>query len=220
MPLDPAITQCIIVDDHLMLLNLLVAAVRGIPGLAVAATGTDVTDAVSLAALDHIDLIIVDRRLPSGDGMDLVRAVRARHPGLKCIVIAGCVKDFVCPADLLPCVVSVIDKAYSCDMLFAAIAKAVGRSGPDTDGPDSLNEISSRLTPRELELFVMLGEGLSNKELGKRLRITTRTVETHRKGISKKLSQSGAALVRLATLYRQSRSQSVFRVPSSTEPSR
>jgi len=213
-------SQCVIVDDHLMLLDLLVRAVGGMPGLSVAATATDVTDAGSLAALDHVDLLIVDLRLPSGDGMDLVRTVRARHPGLKCIVIAGCVKDFVCPLDLLACVVSIIDKAYASDTLFAAITKAVGRSGPDTDQPDSLEEISSRLTPRELEVFIILGEGLSNKELGKRFRISTRTVETHRKSISKKLGRSGAALVRLATLHRHSRLSSELHVHSSTEPSR
>lgn len=220
MPSDQPMTQCVIVDDHVMLLDLLVGAVRGIPGLSVVATATDITDAERIAALDRVDLLIVDRRLPSGDGIDLVRAVLARHPGLKCIVIAGCVTDFVCPPDLMDCVVSVIDKAHACDTLLAAVGKAVGASAPEAGGPGSLADVETLLTPRELELFTMLGEGLSNKELGQRFGISTRTVETHRKAISKKLGCSGAALVRLATLHRHGGLAANLRAAPSAEPSR
>jgi DNA-binding NarL/FixJ family response regulator len=212
--------QCVIVDDHVMLLDLLVGAVRGIPGLAVAGTATDVTEADRITALDRVDLLIVDLKLPSGDGMDVVRAVRTRHPDLKCIVIAGCATDFVCPPDLIDCVVSVIDKAHACDALLAAVGAAVGAAAPAALGPGAPDEIRSRLTPRELELFTMLGEGLSNKELGLRFGISTRTVETHRTAISKKLGMSGAALVRLATLHRHG-GLAADHVPAvSVEPSR
>ncbi len=220
MPSDHTTTRCVIVDDHVMLLDLLVGAVRGIPGLAVAATATDVTDADRIAALDRVDLLIVDLKLPSGDGMDLVRAVRARHPVLKCIVIAGCATDFVCPPDLMESVVSVIDKAHACDALLAAVGNAIGAVGPDAGDPDTADDFRSRLTPREHELFTMLGEGLSNKELGQRFGISTRTVETHRKAISKKLGCSGAALVRLATLHRHGGLAADPRPAPSTEPSR
>lgn len=219
MPSDHSVTQCVIVDDHVMLLDLLAGAVRGVPGVSIATTGTDVTDADRIAALDRVDLLIVDLKLPSGDGMDLVRKVRARHPALKCIVIAGCATDFVCPPDLIDCVVSVIDKAHACDALLDAVGKAVGATAPDAGGPGSLDDVTSRLTPRELELFTMLGEGLSNKELGQRFGISTRTVETHRKAISKKLGCSGAALVRLATLHRHGGLTPDLRPTPSAEPS-
>ena len=220
MPSDHELTQCVVIDDHVMLLELLVGAIRGVPGLAIATTATDVSDAARIAALDRVDLLIVDRKLPSGDGMDLVRVVRAHHPGLKCIVIAGCVTDFVCPPDLMDCVVSVIDKAHACDALLAAVGNAVGAAASDAVGSGAPDNFHSRLTPRELELFTMLGEGLSNKELGQRFGISTRTVETHRKSISKKLGQNGAALVRLATLHRHG-GLTADRLPAtSAEPSR
>ena len=220
MPNNQSTTQCVIVDDHVMLLDLLVGAVGDMPGLTVAATATDVTDDHRIAALDRVDLLIVDLKLPSGDGTDIARVVRARHPALKCIVIAGCATDFVCPPDLMDCVVSVIDKAHACDALLAAVGSAVGTAAPDAGGPNAPDDFRSHLTPRELELFTMLGEGLSNKELGQRFGISTRTVETHRKAISKKLGQSGAALVRLATLHRHG-GLTADRIPvSSSEPSR
>ena len=195
--------QCVIVDDHTLLLDLLVGAVGGMPGLEVTATGTDVVDAERLAALEWVDLLIVDRQLNTGDGMDIVRRIRDRHPGMKCIVIAGTTGDFVCPTDLLDVVVSVINKTQASDTLLAEIARVVDLPEAATGKPVELVEIRGRLTVREWQLFVALGDGLSNKELGVRLGISTRTVETHRKAIARKLGVSGAALVRLAVLQRQ-----------------
>ena len=74
--------RCVIVDDHALLLDLLVGLVGGIPGLDVTATATDVVDAERLAALDRVDLLIVDRQLKTGDGMDVVRRVQAGHPDM------------------------------------------------------------------------------------------------------------------------------------------
>ncbi|MFM7107281.1 MAG: response regulator transcription factor [Planctomycetaceae bacterium] len=202
MELTPPAVHCVIVDDHVMLLDLLAGVVRTVPGVVISATATDVTDAGRIAALDAVDLLIVDRRLASGDGMDLVRSVLARHPRMKCIVITGSTIDFVCPPDLMDCVVAVIDKSHACDMLLAEINRIVGTPAPAAGGPP-LDDVQSRLTPRELELFIALGDGLTNKEVGQRFGITTRTVETHRKAISRKLGQSGSALIRLATLHRQ-----------------
>lgn len=205
MPHTPRTIRCIIVDDHRMVLDLLADAVSGIPGLSVVATATDVVEADRLAALDRIDLLIIDRRLKTGDGIDVVRAVAARHPGVKCIVLTAMTAGFVCPPDLVSAVVSVIDKADACDRLLDEIARVVGRPVVGAEGDPSAAAVTSRLTVRESEVFVGLGEGLSNKELAKALGLSTRTVETHRKSIARKLGVSGAALVRLAVLERPTR---------------
>lgn len=214
MPAADANVRCAIVDDHVMLLELLTGVVRSIPGLTVSATGSDVADAGRLAALERLDLLIVDRKLRTGDGMEVARAVKARHPGVKVIVIAGSTADFVCPPDLIESVVSVIDKTHACETLLHEIDRATGRS---TDSPVDMlarGTIRSRLTLRELELFTVLGEGLSNKDIAKRFSISTRTVETHRKSIARKLGVSGAALVRLATIYAHSSPLDDLRKPA------
>jgi DNA-binding NarL/FixJ family response regulator len=213
--------RCVIVDDHEILLDLLTAAVEAIPGVTVAATGTDVADAERLAALEQVDLLVVDRKLKTGGGVEVVRQMLARHPGLKCILIAGATADFVCPADLLDVVVSVIDKAHASQTLLTEIAR-VGNL-PERAAGESLQarEIRARLTDRERQLFAAIGDGLSNKELAKLFGISSRTVETHRKAISKKLGLSGAALVRIAVLKRHANaisSRPVDHSPSSTVP--
>lgn len=203
MPAVPQPIHCVIVDDHLMLLQLLAGIVRSVPGLVVVSTATSVGQSQAVAALERIDLILVDPKLGAGDGMDFLRAVVAKHPNVKCIVLSGAAAEFVCPADLMANVVSVVDKSHACDTLLAEIAKAVGTEESAAPIRLSAAEIKSRLTGREFELFTVLGEGLANKEIGQRFGISTRTVETHRKSISKKLGCSGAALVRLAAVHHQ-----------------
>jgi DNA-binding NarL/FixJ family response regulator len=204
VPPGRSLVHCVIVDDHALLLDLLVRAVNGIPGLVVVATGADVGDAERLAMLRRVDLLIVDRRLKTGDGMEVARRIRRDHPGLKCIVTAGSTADFVCPDDLLDVVASVVDKAQASHTLLAEIARVAGVPGWDPGKTLPAAGIREKLTDREWHLFVILGEGLSNKDLGKRLGISTRTVETHRKAIARKLGVSGAALVRLAVLQQAS----------------
>jgi DNA-binding NarL/FixJ family response regulator len=202
MPTPQPNLHCVIVDDHEMLLDLLVSAVETIPGATVVATGTDVVDAERLAELERVDLLVVDRRLKTGGGVDVVRRMLVRHPALKSILIAGTTADFVCPADLLDVVVSVIDKAHASEALLAEIVRVGNLPERAADERMRSCEIRARLTARELQIFTALGDGLSNKDLGSRFGISTRTVETHRKAIAKKLGLSGSALVRLAVLER------------------
>lgn len=208
---------CAIVDDHVMLLELLTGVVRTVPGLEVVATGTDVGDADRIAAVNQLDLLIVDRILPSGDGMAVARSVLERHPRVKCIVVAGSTIDFVCPADLADCVVAVLDKTQACDTLLTEITKIVSPCPPDTSGTMSIEQVKSLLTPREFEVFRILGEGLANKEIGQRCGISTKTVETHRKSIARKLGRSGASLIHLATVLHHARFDRGLPRLSSTE---
>ena len=64
-------------------------------------------------------------------------------------------------------------------------------------------EALALLRPRELEVFRLIGQGLTTAEIARQLNISKNTVETHRKGIAAKLGASGAELVRLATLHNQ-----------------
>lgn len=211
MPNTADVVHCVVVDDHQMLLELLVGALSGIPGLKVTATATDVADSPRVAALSQVDLLIVDRKLKTGDGMELVRAVAARHPGVKCLVIAAATTDFICPPDLLNVVVSVIDKSHACSTLLTEIARVCDLAAMLSEPSLPSSEIKARLTARQWELFLALGNGLSNKELGRHFGISTRTVETHRKAIANKLGVSGAALLRLAVLQHRAEGLSVVR---------
>jgi len=56
------------------------------------------------------------------------------------------------------------------------------------------------LTPRQQEIYGLIGQGLTNKEIARATDLSLATVETHRKAIAQKLGVSGAELVRQASL--------------------
>jgi len=56
------------------------------------------------------------------------------------------------------------------------------------------------LTPRQRQIFSLIGQGLSNKAIAHATGLAVATVETHRKAIARRLNCSGAELVRRATL--------------------
>lgn len=192
--------RCVVVEDHVMVLQMLCGTLRTLGGLEIVATGTSVGDRARLQATRAIDLLVVDSVLGDGSGFDVVRCLVAAHPGLKCIVITSADSAGSCPPDLAAWVVATVDKSEPCDALLAAIERAVGGQLKAAFRAPSMESVRTRLTPRECDVFGHLGRGLSNKEIATTLGISVQTVETHRKAISKKLGCNGASLVRLATL--------------------
>jgi len=76
------------------------------------------------------------------------------------------------------------------------VSPAIGHGSPNSSDSHSSSEM---LSPREHEIFLLLAQGKKNREIGKLLSISTRTVDTHRSNILKKLQmRSNAELVRMA----------------------
>jgi DNA-binding NarL/FixJ family response regulator len=80
------------------------------------------------------------------------------------------------------------------------VSHSIGQAaetGTPANGDD--HPTSQVLSPREREIFLLLAQGKKNREIGKLLSISTRTVDTHRSNILKKLQmRSNAELVRMA----------------------
>lgn len=85
---------------------------------------------------------------------------------------------------------AVVDKIEAYDCLGAEISELLA----------PLPRSQSRLTAREKEVLHLIGQGLSNNQIGEVLQLSVHTVETHRRNLSGKLGLKGAELVRYATL--------------------
>lgn len=194
--------QCVVVEDHVMVLQMMCGILRSLAGVEVIAIGTSLRDTERIASATRIDLVLLDASLGNEDGFTLLRALTAAHPALACIVLSSSDSKQTCPIDLLDHVVAIVDKSQSCDSLLAAIDRAVGDRLRPSDRAPCRVSLRSTLTPRELEVFDGIGQGLSNKEIASQCGISVKTVETHRKAVSRKCGCTGASLVRLATLSR------------------
>ena len=180
--------QCLIVEDQLMFQQLLRSMLEALPGLEVKATATTQAEAIAhCSGEDPPDLLILDLALPDGDGLAVAEALAQRRPDAQVVVLSGQASSFVCPAGLQTLIRGVVDKTAA----FSQLQHVLERCLPNQPEP---------LTPRQREIYALIGQGLSNKDIAQSTGLSITTVETHRKAIAQKLGVSGAELVRQASL--------------------
>ena len=183
----PAPLRCLIVEDQLMLLQLLRTMLQAIDGIRICHTATSQAEALAICRQEPPDLLILDLALPDGSGLAVAEQLAELKPEAQLIVLSGQASSFVCPTALQPMVRGVVDKTSA----FRQLQEAIGRC---------LRQRQTPLTPRQSEIFRLIGQGLSNREIAERTGLALTTVETHRKAIAQKRGVSGAELVRQACL--------------------
>ena len=197
-----------IADDHAIVRSGLRAVLEAQPSLEVVAEAADGQEAVAKAIETAPDIAIVDYSLPLLSGLEVTRQIRNRLPGTEVLIFtmydnerlirellqAGA-RGYLLKSDAGRDVVAAVQALTSHRPYFtskvseALLQKFAARS--DREG--------SSLTARQRHVVQLIAEGHSNKEVGRLLNITLKTVETHRAGIMRKLNiSSPAALVRYA----------------------
>lgn len=196
--------RCVVVEDQVMFLQLLVAMLRTQPNLEVVATAQGVQEGIAACSQHNPDLLILDLALPDGDGLEVVQAISAQPEPPAVIVLSGQASSFVCPRDYTPLVQAVVDKTRAYSDLSAEIKRLL-HTPPvaSEDEQDPAPASKGRLTAREQQVFGLIGKGHTNRAIAELLGLSLRTVETHRKNITVKLGAKGGELVRLAALELQ-----------------
>ncbi|MBI1204854.1 MAG: response regulator [Rhodopseudomonas sp.] len=185
-------------------------AVRAALAAAFAAAGYGVavfTDAASFvaAARRHTPAaVLIDLQLPDQSGIDVLKDVDAHHYGAPVFIVAAGV-------DIALAVEAVKSGAYDCllkpcdaGLVVARVVEAIAvfaARRSETHAADAAPFTfagQALLTPREREVLGLIAAGASNKEAGRRLGISPRTVEVHRARIMEKIGARNAAdLVRI-----------------------
>lgn len=206
-----------IVDDHPLVREWLAALLREQPDLTVCGQAEEGGAALAGMLREPPDIAIVDLSLKGASGLDLIREVSARLPGVRVIVLsmheevfyaeralrAGA-RGYVMKRESTGQIVAAIrqvnaGKVYGDPALLAALAeRLVGRPQEDAALPESLSD-------RELEVFRRLGRGHSTRRVADDLGISLKTVQTYCARIREKLGLSdGAELVRAAIRWTES----------------
>jgi DNA-binding NarL/FixJ family response regulator len=188
---------CVIVEDQTMFLQMLHNMLEAMPQLKVAATARSKAEAVA-ACEEHLpDLLVLDLALPDGEGIAVARKLSKLKPSSKTIILSGEANTFVCPADLQSHVHAVLDKMQAFDSLAEEVKSLLPRSRGATPAARG-GDIREILTPREYEIFRLIGRGMLSKEIGDTIGITPLTVQSHRKNIAQKLGTTGNQLTQQA----------------------
>jgi DNA-binding NarL/FixJ family response regulator len=188
---------CVIVEDQTMFLQMLHNMLEAMPQLKVAATARSKAEAIA-ACEEHLpDLLVLDLALPDGEGIAVARKLSKLKPSSRTIILSGEANTFVCPADLQSHVHAVLDKMQAFDSLAEEVKSLMPRARP-TAGSARNGDIREMLTPREYEIFRLIGRGMLSKEIGDTIGITPLTVQSHRKNIAQKLGTTGNQLTQQA----------------------
>lgn len=156
------------------------------------------------AGLDEADCIVVDLRLKGMSGLELQRELAARAAAVPVLFISGL-------ADLQAAVEAMrlgaadfLEKPVDPDALLARVSELVEASRNARRERAERRELVARLallSPREREVVALMVEGLSSKQIARRLNVTTKTIANHRASINRKTGVANVAeLSRIATL--------------------
>lgn len=195
----------LLVDDHLVVRAGLRALLDSQPDIEVVGEAESGEDAVTMAADLSPALVMMDLALGSGiDGVEAIRRIRAARRDQPVLVFTTYDTDADVVRALDAGAIGYLLKDSAPRDLFAAIRGAV--AGQSVLSPpvaarvlDKMRRPDQALTAREAELLTLLAEGLTNRELGKRLHISEATVKTHLAHIYAKLGvDTRAAAVSIA----------------------
>jgi DNA-binding NarL/FixJ family response regulator len=211
----PAAKRLLVVDDHPILRRGLTALIESEPGLSVhAAVGTR---AAALASMRESppDLAIVDLSLGDEDGLDLIKEMKLRYPKVPSLVLSVHDEAIYAERALSAGALGYVSKQQLDDTVLAAIcgvlagetymSEALRRRLAERYVHGQTLETASpvrRLSDRELQVFRLIGQGRTTRQIAGMLSRSVKTIESHLEHIKNKLGiQSAAELAQRATLW-------------------
>lgn len=189
MPMPDSI-KIMVVEDHHVVRQGLVALLNGVPGMQVVAETADGGMALELFRKHMPDVVLMDLRLPGMSGVEAITHIRSQFPQARIIVLTTYDGDEDIHRALDAGARGYLLKGMSGDELMDAIrAVHSGRSRIPAQVAERLAErmVRPALTDRELGVLREIVSGKSNKEIGKELNISEATVKTHINSILGKL---------------------------------
>ena len=188
--------RLLIVDDHPVFRESLAHALGAAAGFEVMAQANDGAAAVGLWQRHRPDVTLMDVRLVDVDGVAAVRRILATAPAARVLMLSSSEDDRDAFEALEAGAAGYITKAVGFLELLEAIREV--HAGGRPIGEEVARRLAARekggpLSPRETEVLLLLRDGLSEKEICRRLAIADRTVRAHVAAIKEKLDASSTA---------------------------
>lgn len=206
----PSPVRVMIVDDHKLVRAGIKALLAQIPGLEVVSEADNGRQALSYLSSHEVDVVLMDIAMPELNGIDATSFIKQKYPLIKVIILsmysnaeyvgralrAGAsgylLKDAV-PVELELAINSVVAGGT---YLSPSVSHHVVENF--LTGQERVQDVD-RLTPRQREIWQLIAEGCTSKEIAAKLGISVKTVETHRQQLMEKLGAHDlAGLVRKA----------------------
>jgi DNA-binding NarL/FixJ family response regulator len=184
--------RVVIVDDHPMFRLGLAAALEQMDGIELVGEAERAADVDALVATTEPDVVLLDVRLPDGSGLEVNRALAARHPDVRVIVLTMSEDHETVLTALRDGARGYLVKGAGPDQVEQAVravaADDVVLNHDLARAVSQLAHVRSRavashpfpeLTQRELEVLELIAEGLDNQAIARRLVLNPKTVRNH-----------------------------------------
>lgn len=189
--------RVMVVDDHAVVRQGISDVLSGDPGIEIVALATSGPEAVSLASEHHPDVALMDISMPAMDGVDATRRAIDASPGLKVVMLTSFAEPQHVNAALDAGAVGYLLKDAEPQEIVRAV-KAASR-GEAPFSPRAAGALLQRrsehraieeLTPREREVLELVGQGMANKQIARRLVIKEKTVKAHLTSVFQRIGVS------------------------------
>jgi two-component system response regulator DevR len=193
--------RLLLVDDHEVVRQGLVALLDRRPGFQVVAEAGTVQESISQARLHRPDIVVMDVRLPDGSGVEACREIRAELPETRVIMLTSFPDDEAVLSAIVAGASGYLLKQIRARDLVSAL-EAVGRGESLLDpavtervlqrvrriaAGESSDELSV-LTPQEQKVLMLVAEGRTNKEIASEVFLSDKTVKNYVSSILSKLN--------------------------------
>jgi len=197
-----------LVDDHDLVRDGLKALLSGIPDIAIigeASTGKNLFEKLLIV---QPDVLVLDISLPDMSGIEITKRMTLEYPKIRILILSMYTnEDFVFNAvkagakgylpknttrdELVKAIYSVHrNEEFFGETISKILLQSYIRNAKEDE--KSIGNHSENLSVREIEILKLFSEGMINKEIGEKLGISIRTVETHKNHIMKKLGCKSA----------------------------
>lgn len=199
--------RVLVVDDHPVYRDGVVMALASSEECEVVGQGSDGGEAVALAEELEPDVVVLDLRMPGTDGLEAIRVLGQRVPGVRVVVLtmfeddasvraalragaSGYLMKGASREDILRSVIGVAQG----DVVFAGSAgRTVQQALAGPGGEPGDRGLLPMLTDREVEVLDLVARGRSNGEIARRLFVSEKTVRNHLSHVLAKLGLSSRA---------------------------
>ncbi|MEJ8570999.1 response regulator transcription factor [Microbaculum marinum] len=154
---------------------------------------SNATDFLSSAGNSAPDCVLLDVHMPGKSGLDVLKELGAANFSAPVFIISGQGDIPMAVRAIKDGAFDFIEKPFDADTVVRRVEQAISAERRRPSAEPSLPEFSEALTPRERDVLREIALGATNKEAGRRLGISPRTIEVHRARIMEKLGARNTA---------------------------
>ena len=187
----------LLIDDHDMVIEGMKAILKHVENVQVVATANNAFDAISILKKTKIDLCFLDINLPDISGIDLCLKIRNEFPEIYIIALSTFNQRSYIAQMMQNGASGYLLKSATKEEIEEAITTVIqGKLFFNISSIATPNEKDTPLlTRREKEILLLIADGLTNIEIGKKIFLSPHTVDSHRKNLFIKFDVNNVALL-------------------------